>query len=453
MSPRGKMYPDPLPMPIGATVRLTLIVAGLVTGVGAQAPASSCVGDTLIVRQDSTSTRTEVPIAPGVTYRCHLDRRGPWAIHVVEVSLRGPLRVEAERAQRAFLGRERVSDMATRLQRDGRRPLVGLNADFFDLGTGEIENNHVVRGEWVKGVIHTDSPHDTVDNAHAQFAINERGRPFVGRFSLRATVTAKGRTEALDAVNFQPGTRESLTLFTPWFGRSTPGDSAVRAAPPPNLRAGTPAARQDSARRAAAQAAQEAREVVLTRLGRRGDSLLYRARRGRALAGGGHEIPRQGAVLRGTGRAATALLDSLAAEGSVVKVYIRAPGTEGALRTLVGGWGQVVDDGVNIGSLTDSLEFTPRTFSQARHPRSAIGISRDSTRMFLVAVDGRRPWSVGMSLDELGALMLRLGAWDAVNLDGGGSTALWAGGRLVNAPSDASGERPVGNALFVFPRR
>ncbi len=45
-----------------------------------------------------------------------------------------------------------------------------------------------------------------------------------------------------------------------------------------------------------------------------------------------------------------------------------------------------------------------------------------------------------------------LGMRDAVNLDGGGSTTMVVGGQVINSPSDAAGERPVGDALLVLPR-
>lgn len=57
-----------------------------------------------------------------------------------------------------------------------------------------------------------------------------------------------------------------------------------------------------------------------------------------------------------------------------------------------------------------------------------------------------------MSLGELGDALLSLGASQAMNLDGGGSSALWIAGRVVNYPSDPAGERAVGNALFVRQR-
>jgi hypothetical protein len=70
-------------------------------------------------------------------------------------------------------------------------------------------------------------------------------------------------------------------------------------------------------------------------------------------------------------------------------------------------------------------------------------------RFFLLVVDGRSQKSVGMTLVELAALMRRLGAWQAMNFDGGGSTTMIIDGAIVNAPSDATGEREVGNALLV----
>jgi hypothetical protein len=96
------------------------------------------------------------------------------------------------------------------------------------------------------------------------------------------------------------------------------------------------------------------------------------------------------------------------------------------------------------------------SFSTSRHPRTAAGIASGGRRLLLVTVDGRqKPYSDGMTLRELAHLMLALGARDAINLDGGGSTAMVlkspATRRLavVNRPSDASGERAVGNALAV----
>jgi exopolysaccharide biosynthesis protein len=91
-------------------------------------------------------------------------------------------------------------------------------------------------------------------------------------------------------------------------------------------------------------------------------------------------------------------------------------------------------------------------FSRNRHPRTAVGIRKDGSLVF-ITVDGRRPsQSVGMTIAEIADLMRELGCTDAINLDGGGSTTMVIRDKVVNHPSDPSGERPVGNALLVFRR-
>ena len=69
--------------------------------------------------------------------------------------------------------------------------------------------------------------------------------------------------------------------------------------------------------------------------------------------------------------------------------------------------------------------------------------------LLLVTVDGRQSQSVGMSLGELAALMLRLGAVQAMNLDGGGSTTMFVGGGIVNGPSDGA-LRPIADSLLLY---
>jgi len=73
---------------------------------------------------------------------------------------------------------------------------------------------------------------------------------------------------------------------------------------------------------------------------------------------------------------------------------------------------------------------------------------------YVLSADGRQPKkSVGMTIGELAVLMTGLGCVEAINLDGGGSTTMVINNRVVNNPSDAAGERPVSDALLVFPRK
>ena len=77
---------------------------------------------------------------------------------------------------------------------------------------------------------------------------------------------------------------------------------------------------------------------------------------------------------------------------------------------------------------------------------------RPDGTLLLVTVDGRRRgWSAGVTLIEAARVMRHLGADDALNLDGGGSTAMTVRRRLVNRPSDPGGERRVGDTLLALP--
>ena len=83
------------------------------------------------------------------------------------------------------------------------------------------------------------------------------------------------------------------------------------------------------------------------------------------------------------------------------------------------------------------------------HPRTAAGIRADGT-LLLVVVDGRQPVSRGVDLEQLAALMVDLGAEEALNLDGGGSSSLFVSGELLNRPSGVTVEREVMSAIGVF---
>ncbi|MEO3868812.1 phosphodiester glycosidase family protein [Nonomuraea sp. B12E4] len=92
-------------------------------------------------------------------------------------------------------------------------------------------------------------------------------------------------------------------------------------------------------------------------------------------------------------------------------------------------------------------------WANSRQPRTMAGIDRRG-RLLLVTVDGRLSGgSEGFTLAEGAAFMRSLGAVDALNLDGGGSSAMAVNGALVNRPSDATGERPVGDTIQVLPTR
>ncbi len=117
---------------------------------------------------------------------------------------------------------------------------------------------------------------------------------------------------------------------------------------------------------------------------------------------------------------------------------------------IIGGGPQLIRNGrVEI---TNAAEKILPAFVSDFHPRTAIAKLKTG-QILLVVVDGRQPGvSAGMSLTMLADLLLEFGAVEAINLDGGGSTAMVIKNKLVNKPSDATGERPVSDAILVFPR-
>lgn len=117
---------------------------------------------------------------------------------------------------------------------------------------------------------------------------------------------------------------------------------------------------------------------------------------------------------------------------------------EAGMEDAVGGRPQLLADG----ELT--YDYSDPSHCAELHPRTAMGMSRDGQTVWLVVVDGRSTASEGMTCEQLAELMQELGAWTALNLDGGGSSTLWFDSLgVVNEPSDGS-ERVVSNHLAVI---
>lgn len=117
------------------------------------------------------------------------------------------------------------------------------------------------------------------------------------------------------------------------------------------------------------------------------------------------------------------------------------------IREAVSGRQMLLDNGVQ------------QSRSTRLEPRTAVGVTRDGKRLFILVADGRRKeYSNGLSYADMAQIFKRLGAYDAINLDGGGSSSFSievATGDFepINRPSDRSGERPVPNGLAVVELR
>jgi hypothetical protein len=155
----------------------------------------------------------------------------------------------------------------------------------------------------------------------------------------------------------------------------------------------------------------------------------------------GHKIPRRkpikGSLLVGRGAGARQL--KALKRGQRVVVRTRVAGDP---RMVITGNHTLVDDGVV--TVIDN---------RVMHPRTAVGIDNDTGEVLLLVIDGRSRLSRGYTMLELANLMVDLGADEALNLDGGGSSTMVARAasgrnRVVNVPSDGFLRR-VANALEV----
>lgn len=117
------------------------------------------------------------------------------------------------------------------------------------------------------------------------------------------------------------------------------------------------------------------------------------------------------------------------------------------MQTAVGGGPVLVYDGrVRV---TNEEEAMFVHGEKDMHPRSAIGYTRDG-RIIVLAVQGRTPgMAAGVTLAQEAKILLDLGCYKAINLDGGGSSCLLVNGRETIHPSDKEGERPI-PAVFLI---
>ncbi|MDR1532742.1 MAG: phosphodiester glycosidase family protein [Clostridiales bacterium] len=143
---------------------------------------------------------------------------------------------------------------------------------------------------------------------------------------------------------------------------------------------------------------------------------------------------------------ASAAEASLAAVGQSAELVVRTSVALNNVRSGIGGQGKILENGelVSDGFVSAS----------GRQPRTAIGYTGDGKQMILMVVDGRTH-SIGATHEELGRLMQKYGAYNAMHLDGGGSSAFVTreldarAPKLLNTPSGGA-ERKVANALGVF---
>ncbi len=155
------------------------------------------------------------------------------------------------------------------------------------------------------------------------------------------------------------------------------------------------------------------------------------------------EIPDNGYVLRVLPEFNTFIPDNLKV-GEKLLLEINANFDKEKAKALMGGGTLLVKEGEKS-KITHNIS--------GKNPRTAIGVDKEGKKLYLVTVDGRNSYSEGMTLSELSDFLLEIGVYNAINLDGGGSTAMIVnsfGSQNAVHSLSSSYLRPVANAFGVF---
>lgn len=337
------------------------------------------------------------PDAPLVVSALKFDPRSP------NLTVKAALGRDVVVTQDLTRGRETVSGLVSR-----KEALAGVNADYFDW-TGDPLGLAIIDGELVS------EPYPD----RAVLGLTADGKAVFDSLSSTGTVSVSGQLRTLNGLN-RPRGQNQLILYAPVFGEST------------NT---TPIAKSVEAVLSCADLPIRANCDV--------NATVQCVEQGANTA-----IPPDSLVLSACGSAADWIQENLNVGDSLTLRFqlTSACGIDWTRVTEAVGGGPwlVKDRRIHV---TAEQEKFNKAFSNVRHPRTAVGVTSVG-ELLLVAADGRQSISRGATLAEMAAIMQRLGAVQAINLDGGGSTSLSVRGAVANSPSGGQ-ERAVASMIVL----
>jgi exopolysaccharide biosynthesis protein len=121
------------------------------------------------------------------------------------------------------------------------------------------------------------------------------------------------------------------------------------------------------------------------------------------------------------------------------------------MNTAIGGGPVLVQNGVMAIANEQEMKFAGRAIDD-RHPRTAMGYTKDGWLLVLVAEGRHLGKAEGLTLKQTAQLLIDWGCVEGLNLDGGGSSSLLINGKSTIAPSDKEGERAV-PGVFIIKRK
>lgn len=286
--------------------------------------------------------------------------------------------------------------------------IAAINGDFFAASSGKghsmgiaINDNELISSSY-NGNLTSDS--------FATFLLNNKSNPFYEFISNTITLTSKKTKESIEVseINKYPDSYNIPAIYTEAFGEYSIGSKE-------NL---------------------EMTEVVVK------NNKVTEIRVNKEAV----QIPKNGYVISATGEGAEFLTQNFKV-GTRVDLDIETSFNIKNIKFAISGGALLVKDGE-----------IPETFSSnitGTHPRTAIGTSKDGETLYLVTVDGRQTSSIGMTQQELAEFLVEINVYNAINLDGGGSTTMVAKNlgdnflSTINSPSGGS-LRAVINGIGVI---
>lgn len=409
-------------------------IAGCRTGSGIAGATTTATGPTaaparLVLPAAFADSVHSERIASIATLHTIVNLRAPWRAWVLEVEPRPCFDVQAVKGAAIAPGRNTTSALLRTLP-PSSRAIAAVNADFFLFAPPGVPTNlHIEQGHLIAGP----GPNPVVWS-------DRDGRVHIDTLVARGRVTTTRGTMLLTAWN-RPSARTAGIVDAAW---GIPFDSTMRSARVYRLVPLASGGRASGARYLVRQVSVSDRGVGGQVV--HGDTLLLHvpptADTGVAPRDGDTATVQIGLALRSAGANATIDVRTL------------------DVRNAVGGRPILLVDSM----IVRDVDTEGNDGFRALNPRTAVGIDRSGRRLWLAVIDGRQQGrSMGMTLRQTAELLQAVGATKALNLDGGGSSAMvirqygndTVNGivkdtlRVVNRPSDAGGERPVANALAI----
>ena len=370
-----------------------------------------CVNLWLIFLSFTTSAQEFKTIQNGIEYAemtREIDKQ-PVKMNLLRLDL-SKVRLDVVHAMDAAIGTETVSSMATR-----HGAIAAINAGFFRLDksifAGEDDGVLMVDGK----LLSESFPGRIELRIH-----NGRNQTEIGFTKSNTVAALLIGNQSFDASGINRERKvDELILFTPEFNRTTLTDN-------------------------------NGLEIIVQK---RKIIWIFDGK-------GSNFIPDDGFIVSASGKYRDELLGKLKIGDTVLtrsRIYPVRTETvsetakpSSLLEHIVSGVPQLIKNGKI--DITWEQEKTSKSFVETKHPRTAVAKLKDG-KFLMVTVDGRSEASGGIGLEDLAKILLELGATDAMNLDGGGSTTMFLDGKVVNYPSDKEGERKVGDAILVTPRK